>query len=279
MPITLDDLTNSVNTELENRTHYGNADVVADGVITEWCIAPLGYSILNDGDFLCLKDGSLQTEPTNYTMNFDNGVCSFVTAPALGTSLKWYFNYNQWSDSLVYEAINAGIQSLFPDVYYEFLEEITTDGETFEYDLTEPVEFIKSYDFKETGGTSWTRKKSWDYELFRDDTHKVISFFDAPSAGTVRVHAIGRPQALVGTTDDLPTTAHIADRFAFPIVSYACYYLLTQKMAPRTRSDVAVATQGKGTLSPRQMGDSANAFYLRHQMQLRSMKMPPWSMR
>lgn len=279
MAITLANLITMVNAELENRTHFGTAEVVADGVKEAWNIAPMGYGVIDDADFLTLSDGVEQTDPTNYSMDFDSGVCDFVNIPTTGTSLKWYFNYRAWSDTVVAQAINAGIQSLFPSIYTEVVTETATDGTDDEYDLGAYVEYVKSYDWQATGATTWTKKRMKDFEIFREDTHKVISFFNAPAAGKIRLHTINRPVALAGTTDGLVATSLIPERCAFPIVSYACYYLLTQKVAQRARGDVAIVTQGGGTLSPRQMNDASNAFYLRHQMQLRAIKMPPWSMR
>lgn len=279
MAVTLANLIDGVNDELENRTHFGSAEVVADGVADEWDISPLGYSIMDDADFLCLKDGTVQTEPTDFTMNFNNGVCTLSSVPTVGTSLRWYFNYRAWSDTQVTRAVNAGIQSLFPSIYCEVSTEVACDGSDDEFDLSDYDEFVKAYDWKSSSDTRYTKKRMKDFEIFKEDTHKVISFFDPPDAGTLRIHTISRPRALSSTTDELVTEALIPDRTMFPIISYACYYLLTQKVAPRARGDVAIVTQGSGTLSPRQMNDAANAFYLRHQMQLATIKMPPWSMR
>lgn len=278
MAITLTNLIEMVNTELENRTHFGTAEVVADGVRQDWNIAPLGYKILDDVDFLVLQNG-VEVISSEYSMNFDSGVCHIDTLPTLGDTMKWYFNYRTWDDTQVTTAINAGIQSLFPAIYSEVVLEETADGVADEFDLDPYVEYVKSYDWQTTGATTWERKRARDFEIFRDDDHKVISFFSPPAAGTLRLHTISRPVSLSSTTDDLVADSLIPERCAFPVVSYACYYLLTQRTAPRAKGDVAIITQGSGTLSPRQMNDAANAFYLRYQMQLAAIKMPPWSMR
>mgnify|MGYP001063684128 CR=1 FL=1 len=51
------------------------------------------------------------------------------------------------------------------------------------------------------------------------------------------------------TLDDigLPETA------AHPIILFACYWLLTEKLAKRLNSDIAIATQGEGSLLPEQL--------------------------
>lgn len=77
-------------------------------------------------------------------------------------------------------------------------------------------------------------------------------------------------------SETLGSTCKLPDTAKDPIISYACYYLLTQKVAPRVRNDIAVVTQGRGVLSPRQMNDSAQAFAFRYQLQLAKAKMQPW---
>jgi hypothetical protein len=173
---------------------------------------------------------------------------------------------------MVTTAINAGINALFPHIYVAAPVTLVNNG-TAEYDLDPLVEFVLRHEIQ--SGSGWTRKKRM-FDVYRDGDHKVIQFYTVPSA-TVRVHTISRPSPMNSNSNTLETTAGVPTRSMFPVVSYAIYYLLTQKTAPRSRGDVAIATQGLGTLSPRQMNDAANAFYLRYQMQIQSVKMPPWS--
>jgi hypothetical protein len=99
--------------------------------------------------------------------------------------------------------------------------------------------------------------------------------FSIPVAVTVATDVSGS----VTHTDALESTSQLPARAQHPIVSYALYYLLTQKVAPRIRADVAIVTQGRGNLSPRQMNDAANSLYLRYQVQLANYRMSPWSQR
>lgn len=275
MSVTLTDLVTAVNAELENKIYSGSAEVVGDDETSSFSIAPTGYSVVNDNAFRVYLGDVLLASPANYTMDFVSGICDMDSTPTSSETLMWMFNYTVWPETLVKQAINAGIQALFPSIYVATVRTVATGAIPTEYELDDLVEFVTGADT--LSGASWARKRrAPNYEVFRDGSHLTARFYSAPS-GSVRFHTIERPTPLTADSDTLTTTSSIPERCLHPIVSYSCYYLLTQKVAPRTRSDASIAIQGQGNLSPRQMNDASNSFYLRYQMQLQSIKMPPWS--
>ena len=268
MSVTLDDLISLVDGELENRVDKGGASATGATGVLEYFICPPFRSIVDDADFLFYVDNVLDTAGS---MDFDSGVYTLAEAHNAST-LRWDFNYVYWSLAQKTHAVNAAIGMMFPAFYKSINEDITTDGTTDEYTLTAAnVEELRNVRLS-SDGTTFTGMKRSSYELDIDGDDAVVRFFSVPPAGTARVYLIARPTELATNESILD----IPDRAAAPIVSYACYHLLNQKQAPRLRSDVALATVGGGNLSPRQMNDASNSFFLRYQMQLEHLKQRPW---
>lgn len=264
MSVTLTDLITAVNNEVGNIPERGNATATGDATTVDYLIAPPQRFVVDDDDtFAFYIDG---VGNSTGVMNFDNGVYSLY-GPEDGHTLYWEFDYVYWPEAMVEAAVYAGVNAIFPFYYKKVME--TADAAK-EITLTTPHADVVTT--VETGtAPDYTRIQSRKWETFRDGDNLLLRFYSAPS-GTLRVHVVQRP-ALIDSILNVP------DRALDPIVSYAAYYLLTQKVAPRMRSDVAMATIGGGNLSPRQMNDASNSFYLRHQMQCQAGKMHPWSIR
>lgn len=265
------DLVDMVNLEIANRPIRGKASATGDGETTDFLISPPGYYVKSNANLFALVSSE---EAQIDSFNEFSGILILNEAPASGEQILFQFDYVSWPDTMVESAVNAGIQALFPSFYVEQSYETDIDGGSTEIALPDNLEFVKWYDTK--SGGRWVKRRR-DFELYTEGQNKVMYFFSPPPAGDIRVVGIYRHETMSegATLGDIG----LPDRAMFPIVSYACYYLLTQKQAPRIRTDVAVATQGQGTLSPRQMSDASNSFFLRFQMQLASVKMPPWVQR
>ena len=273
MSVTLTSLIESVNSELENRIIAGSAEVTGDAKSSVFLIAPPGRTIVEDAYFTVLIN---DVATDQYSMDYKSGECTMVATPATTDEVSWNFNYVYWPETVVTTAINAGINALFPHFYVPTATAIASDGSSYEYDMPAAAHFVASID-KSTAATGpWSRIGSSRYELYYDEGGTVARFYTAPDSGFIRPHCICRPTELSTGIDTLETTSGLPARAASPIISYACYYLLSQKVAPRTRSDISVVTTGTGYLSPRQMNDATNSFYLRYQMQVASTKMRPW---
>lgn len=263
MALTTISLFNSVNLELQNHDQRGSASATGNGVDNAFIVAPLGGYVTDDAVWGVWVD---EVEDTEAVMDFDTGICTFPTPPAEGSAINFIFNFKSYNDTVVETAVATAIDALFPAFYVEAIDDAITEddfvgNELAIADCEAVIGFMLGTD------DVWQRTPRKNFEFYKAAGAGVLRFFSgAPTSDQMRLHYITRP-----TITDLP------DRAAAPIISYACYYLLEQKTAARTRGDVAIVTQGTGTLSPRQMNDAANAFYLRFQMQLATMKMRPWS--
>lgn len=251
----------AVNNELQNHQIVGTATATGDGISTIFVVAPLGYYLVS-GTLTITLNGS----PTSaWTADYSNGTVTFTNAPGNNVAIIFNFKYVQFYSSVVTEAVNAALFASFPYFYDTVTQSITTDATTTEYSLTSGTSEAVTAVYLNTS-TNYILVPRRKYEVYDVGLVKWLRFYTAPAAGTMRVHSVARP-----------SITSIPDRAKSALVSYACYYLLTQKMAPRARGDVAVVTQGTGTLSPRQMNDAAQAFLMRNQIQLQQSRMSPWS--
>jgi hypothetical protein len=272
MSITLAGLITAVDAETENIAQRGNASATGNATATAFIIAPPNRKVLSNDHFGCWVD---TVADTTGAMDYTTGVYTFP-ANQDGHAITWEFDHVYWTSTMVTAAINAAITALFPHFYVGTPEIVTIVDGQYEYTLTTPeVEFIKDVQTRSASDGPWVAMKRIKYAPFRDGDHFNLRFYTAPS-GYLRVNCISRPSWVSSGTPPA-TTLNVPDRATDPIVSYACYYLLSQKMAPRMRIDTAVTTTGGGNLSPRQMNDASNGFFLRYQMQIASSKMPPWS--
>jgi len=268
MSIALTDIIDSVNQEVENHLLRGTFGAEGDGTTYIWHAAPTGRFLVNDETFLVTLDG----EPTSaYTMNWQSGDIVMTSPPDDEAELLVSFNSVYWSDDEVEAAVATAAEMLFPNFYVTTVEEVQGESDKYEYTLSTPfVEAILQVDHSSNGDEPWTTYAGNRYESHRSGEDLYLKFYTSPGDEEMKVHVVSRPYVTDSDTIEVP------DRAFAPMVSYAAYYLLSQKQARRVRSDVAVNTLGVGTLSPRQMNDAANALYLRFQMQLQFMKMRPW---
>lgn len=273
MAVTLANLKERVNAELENAPLLGKSTVDVLAGSDQWYIAPPGFFVLASPAPSMTLDGA----PVSITLDPVTGIASAAAPQTAGTGV-FEFWYVSWTDDIIEQAINSTIQNLFPAFYVAGVQEETPDGSTYEFDLDAGVQFCTGVETRTDTSRPWSRRARSRYTIFTDGTHNVIRFYAAPEAGLMRLHTISRPIALASDSDDL-SDAGLPDRAADPIVSGSVYYLLLQKSAPRIRSDVAVATMGTGTVFPTMMAQVAQSWLMRYQFQLASTKMPPWSTR
>jgi hypothetical protein len=262
MALTLASLVDSVNLEMQNHERRGSATAIGDGDSRAFIVAPMGGYITEDAVWTAAIDGAGTDQ---YVMDYTTGVCTFTIAPDLDAEVSFVFNYTPYHPTVVEDAITAAASAIFPWFYDSASQDISLDGTSNEYELDD-CEEVTSVMTAVSGSSNYVRIPRKKYEILSVDGVKTLRFFTTPGAGTARVLEITRP---------LITT--LPDRAKSALVSYACYYLITTRMAPRVRTDIAVATQGTGTLSPRQMNDAATSLYLRMQMQLQQVRQRPWS--
>jgi len=269
MSVTLTNLLALVDGELEDYAMNGSASVTGDGETARFLVAPLGCQVIDDASFGCYIDGEVTVD---YMMDYDSGVCTMIAIPTTAQTISWAFTYKHWSEALVTQAINAAIDNLFPAMY---VRSNATVAAAQEVACPTGTEFITGVDTGSAG--AWKRLQPKRYDVVYTAGVPSLHFFTTPT-GSVRIHYVARPTTLSSAGDSLEASSGLPARAKDCVVSYACWYLLTQKMAPRVRSDVGITTQGAGALLPSQMQYGAQGYMMRYQFQMASMKMPLWSL-
>ena len=276
MSVTLADLLAKVDNELEDWAMTGSAEVTGDGTTSAFLVAPLGSQIVQDTTFGVFIDGATTTA---FTMDYASGVCVMTSTPTTAQTVSWQFTYKRNGVDVQTQAINAGVDVCFPTMYVRSNDTVATDGILSEFACPTGTEFVTGVDFHSADTDPWARQHPRRYDAFYTAGEPHLHFFSAPGQGTLRIHYVGRPVPFSSADDDLEADVGLPLRAADCIVSYACYYLLVQKMAPRIRSDVAIATQNSAALLPSQMNYGAQGYMMRFQFQLQQAKMSPWRIR
>ena len=263
-------LASLVNNETGNTIDRGTDVAEGDGENTQFYICPASRTILETDDFTCWVNN---IEDTTGGMNFVTGVYTFPTAPGVGAVITWQFDYLYWSEALVEAAVQSGIDSIFPYFYNATTEVLGSGPEhTFTTPGAEVVTMVA------TTGTSVVKIKRSTYTTYKSGDNLVLRWYGSAPSGTVRANIVCRPTIVAGSGTPPCTDLNVTNRAIAPIVSYAIYHLLSGKQAPRMRADTALSTVGQGNLSPRQMNDASNSFFLRYQAQCQQGKQLPWSM-
>lgn len=82
---TLSDLVSKVRTELNDQSKQFTKTLAGDGTTKDF---PLGYKPIDSSTLLITVNGTIQTNPTNYTVEANYGVIHFTTAPANNAVIK-----------------------------------------------------------------------------------------------------------------------------------------------------------------------------------------------
>jgi hypothetical protein len=209
---------------------------------------------------------------TAFIMDFDTGWFQFDTAPGTGEEIVWNYTYTYWSKADIVDAINYGIESLFPFFYIRDLDtSLSTVSSTYEYTLPECAA-VAGVEWRASSGP-YMRLKPYRYTVRGDGT---LQFHDNPSSGSLRLDLIKRPGTLVYDTDSLSDLG-LPERARHPILLAACYWLLSEKFAQRLNSDVAVVTQDSGNVAPEQQRPGIAHFKFMFDMVVNQKRMPPWA--
>jgi len=271
---TLPELREAINrTELENVPTLCMSTFKGDGVRTQWYVGQPGFYIFADGFSVTVDD-----IPADYTLDSETGIITMTDIPAEDRIGACQFTAVQFTDFAVDMAINAAIQDLFPAMYIVGTQEVSCDSDTFEYVIDEPVEIVTSIDYRSGTSGGWTRQARRRYRTYQEGQAQVIQFYSAPSAGTLRVHTVSRPETFTDDSQALSSLG-LPARAMRPIISGAVYRLLLNKAAVRIRTDVAVATMGTGTVFPSMMTQVAGNWLMRFQFEMDAARMRPWMMR
>jgi len=232
-------------------------------------------------------DDALKTVDDDYTVDERAGIVTFDSAPGEDAVIDVHYTHTRWHEDDVGQAINDAVYHSFPAFYVCELH--TDDGEvapttyttvadTYEYEIRSTTEHVASLDWRSSSSYPWSRLRRSRYTPMTDSTDRYIRFHDNPGAGYFRVHAITRPSLFTSDACQVTDTG-LPERAVRSLVLCACYQLLNMSLASRVRSDVAISTQGEGSVPPYEVARAANAYLMAYQAELERVRMPPWSTR
>lgn len=140
----------------------------------------------------------------------------------------------------IVDALNMGIQAMFPKVYKGVVDEsITTTAETWEYSvpsMSSPsvvLPFVTEIEVKVAGSTPFVPTRA--FEIKRGSTPKIRFRRPTPAGNTLRVVGFGPFPTLASASDTLD--AQFPPRCEYLLSIYAAGSLLMSGEAGRVRSD------------------------------------------
>lgn len=151
-------LVEQVQSRLTDFTQRGSASDTGDGTTT---VFKLPDANINAASVSCSVAGSAKTETTHWTLDYNSGWFTFLSAPALAEAILWSYSYRIWTPAMVKTAINASIDYLAGDFYtVGYDDNIVPDSTTKEFAL--PPDTMKVIRVERSSdGNTWTREDEW----------------------------------------------------------------------------------------------------------------------
>ena len=239
-----------------------------------WTQVPLPHFPVVASSVDVTVDGSDET----VTVDLDSGIVTFSAPPADQAVVLLSYSAYRWSDSEINEAIAGGVEELYPHFYVTDLDTtLSTTSGTYEYTLP-ACETVIGVEFRTSATDPWMRVKPRRYSIVKHGTTKYLKLHDDPGTGSLRLLTVSRPANFVADSDTIEDIG-LPGRAGGPIISYACWRLLNDKLATRVQSNAAIAVQEQGAATVLDYQRTINLFRIQFESELALKQMHPWSAR
>ncbi len=216
---------------------------------------------------------------TAWVCDYATGWFEFNSAPADDAAILWNYSYTHFSADDIRQALNYGVDRLFPYFYVTDLDtSLSTTSGTYEYTLP-ACEVVTGVEWRSSSGDPWKRLKTSRWSVLNDGATRYLQLHDNPPDGFLRLHLVKRAGGFTADSDTLAGLG-LPDRCASALVAHACLWLLDERIAARVQSDAAIANQGEGAASVYyDFYRAHNVFSLLLETELNLKRMNPWSVR
>ena len=214
---------------------------------------------------------------TSWIVDYDTGWLEFDSAPADAAAIVWNYQYTHFPHDSIFNAINHGVDRLFPFFYVVDVDTtLSTVTGTYEYTMQTGTEDVVSVEWRSSSTYPWTPLLRRRYRFQKHGTARTLILRDSPPAGSLRVCYIKRPALFTADSDSL-TDLELPDRAAGPLITFASWWLLNERLAARAQSDEAIANLGEGAAPIAEMQRAAAAFRIAFESEVQFKRMHPWS--
>jgi hypothetical protein len=287
---TLADYVDEVRSSVEDRGDTVTDNQTGDGTTTIFKLSSFPIktnSELSPSGTLTVN-GVVQTQGTNYTINYDTGECKFVTAPPNTQAIVVQYLKVYWHDERLISGVNAGIREMFKDgAYYRGELYIQCQALKYDYDLSNTTDVPAASAF-----TDFTLPADYNPAQARADIVKAqtkvnygeyhryganqafFPFYNFTRTTLRNFHIDGDPTpsdaikltysapfpALVNMSD----TSTVPDELFMAPVWFALSVLLEKKEAKRVRYDQYSAMQNANAIPPGTQPQTAADFLMRY---------------
>lgn len=231
-------------------------DTVTDSTNNEYALPPstekvmgVEWSSTNTSTTTWYKKDNWETRPTNtYTVTADTSdYLSTTTATTLALAAG--------------SGVSVTIGDVLKDAASAELVHVTGIS-------TDDLTVTRGY--RSTTATTHASAATWN--KWND---KILHFSSAPGAGYLRLRTQKLSGGLSSTTDTLEYTALLPARAKEPLVLYACWKLLFNRIPDRLRHDIVPRAAGEWVVTPNQLMQGAASFKALLDMHVNRMRQRP----
>lgn len=280
---TLSDLITQVRSAVEDPGDTITDEFTGDGTTTIWRLSskPIG----TDSDTVTIS-GASKTRGADYTINYDNGEITFVTAPVSLAAVIVQYTLYQWRTSRIIDGINTGIRRLYPKVYKRGDIYVLLRNEVRDYDLTDTTDVPEA-----SGITDQTMPSDYEAGVARTDIVKAqtrihwadyrrygadqmytpYEYFYRTKQNWLHIDVSPAPNDVLRMTYstsftklvNLDDETDVPEEFIDLPVWYALSTMLVKKEAPRARSDSYATMQNENANRPGTQAAASDDFLMR----------------
>ncbi len=296
---TLNDYVSDVRTSLEDYGNLVTDQFSGDATTIVWQLS--SAPILTNSESVTIA-GAAQARTTNYTVNYDNGQITFVSAPAAAAAVVIQYTKVIWRDERIINAVNAGIREMYPAVYRIGEAYVLLQTQVWDYDLslasivppassfgdqTLPVEYnattarqdllkaqtrIHFYEYHPYG----QNQVYTPYEFCRRTTPNMLHIDGDPMPNdTMRIVYTAPCSTLANLSD----VSNVPDEYYMLPIWFALSVLMEKKEARRSRYDGYTAMQGTNAVPPGTQAQTAEDYLMRYRELIQTSGMRPFPIR
>jgi len=240
MTVTQTNLITEVQRKLEDYVQEGAAAITVNTDQDATKRFKLPHEHLVSGSVVIAVDGVAKTITTDYTVNLDSGWLTMVLAPGAGKVITVSYQYNLYSSTDLVSAINAGLRYAWPFLPIRG-QDVTLTGvaNVQEYAMPADVAYIERLESSMDGGVTWTREYDWTtfeaWDTGSSTEKRYLRFLASAPIGKLRMRYVRAFVDLASGSGEMQKDAHVKDAAKGPVVFYACWMLLYEKINRKQR--------------------------------------------
>lgn len=191
-----------------------------------------------NGSVVVKVDGVVQVAPTQYTVDYEAGLLTFVTAPPDGAVIFISYQFKFYSQDDILDALNQAVVDVWAEIPPVSADTTTITGlspGTYEYSLPDDCERIIRVEYRPTEMSMYELVTGW--RVVRNGFTKMLKLLSPQPTGTYRLHYVASPGQFTSIDDSLEGATGLPASAKWAVIYLACFYMLEDKLLSRVRTN------------------------------------------